>query len=93
MSKRGYIARYILLIKRLESRPFSSFEEIKSHLFRQMEQWYLQDDDLVMGFSKRTLQRDIREIRTLFGIHIVFDQREEAISYVIRFTRLRASSG
>ncbi len=73
MSKRGYISRYIMIIKRLKARPFSSFNEVEQYINRQLEHLHLQDDGLTMGSSKRTLQRDIREIRTLFGIDIIYD--------------------
>jgi len=39
-----------------------------------MEFLQMQDDRLNMGFSKRTLQRDIREIRNLFGIDIQYSK-------------------
>jgi hypothetical protein len=32
----------------------------------------MQDDTLTIGFSKRTLQRDLREIRNIFGIDIEY---------------------
>ena len=73
MSKRGYISRYMMLIKRLKGKPFSTFEDLELYVTRQLTNLHMQDDTLVMGFSKRTLQRDIREIRTLFGIDITYD--------------------
>lgn len=73
MSKRGYISRYMMLIKRLKGRPFSTFEDLELYVTRQLTNLHMQDDTLNLGFSKRTLQRDIREIRTLFGIDITYD--------------------
>jgi predicted DNA-binding transcriptional regulator YafY len=73
MSKRGYISRYMMLIKRLKGKPFSTFEDLELYVTRQLSNLHMQDDTLVMGFSKRTLQRDIKEIRTLFGIDITYD--------------------
>ena len=73
MSKRGYISRYMMLIKRLKGKPFSTFEELEKYVVMQLANLHMQDDTLVMGFSKRTLQRDIREIRTLFGIDITYN--------------------
>ena len=35
----------------------------------------MQDDTLSIGFSKRTLQRDIREIRNTFGIDIEYSKK------------------
>ena len=34
----------------------------------------MQDDTLTLGFSKRTLQRDIKEIKNLLGIDIEFSR-------------------
>lgn len=74
MSKRGYISRYIMIIKRLKAKPFSSFDSLEQYATQQLEHLHMQDDTLSMGFSKRTLQRDFREIRTLFGIDITYDR-------------------
>lgn len=49
----------------------------------------MQDDTLIMGFSKRTLQRDIREIRTLFGIDITYDTSRKG--YYINSTEYESS--
>jgi proteasome accessory factor B len=74
MSKRGYISRYMLIVKRLKGKPYSSYEELKSYIEHQVEYLQMQDDTLEIGFSKRTLQRDIREIRNNFGIDIDFSK-------------------
>ena len=37
----------------------------------------MQDDTLNIGFSKRTLQRDIREIRNTFGIDIEYSTKSK----------------
>lgn len=63
----------MMLIKRLKGKPFSTFEDLELYVTRQLSNLHMQDDTLVVGFSKRTLQRDIREIRTLFGIDITYD--------------------
>ena len=57
MSKHGTIRRYTLIIEKLRSNQYPSFEEIKRHLFS-------------IGFeiSDRTIQRDIEQIRYEFGI-------------------------
>lgn len=51
-----------------------SFEELQSYLDTRLEHMQLLDDTLFVGFSKRTLQRDIREIRNLFGIDIEYSR-------------------
>ncbi|MHB8209038.1 hypothetical protein [Mucilaginibacter sp.] len=70
MSKRGFISRYLLILKKLKAKPYSSYEEIQSYMESQIVYLQLRDDGLNVQFSLRTLQRDIREIRNLFGIDI-----------------------
>jgi predicted DNA-binding transcriptional regulator YafY len=74
MSKRGFISRYLLLIKKLKVKPYSSFEELEQYIIDQHDFLQLQDDDLIIGFSKRTLQRDLKEIRNLFGVDIEYSK-------------------
>lgn len=83
MSKRGYISRYFLIIKKLRITPYSSFKELQSYLDKQIEFLQMQDDTLNMGFSKRTLQRDIREIRNLFGVDIEYSTSSKGY-YIIQ---------
>jgi predicted DNA-binding transcriptional regulator YafY len=42
-----------------------------------MEYFKMQDETLNMGFSKRTLQRDIKEIRNFFGFNIEYSKTEK----------------
>ena len=74
MSKRAYISRYLLIIKKLKAKPYATLEEIQRYIDNQFE--YLQNDDdtLNMGFSKRTFQRDMKEIKNLFGIDIEYSR-------------------
>ena len=74
MSKRGYISRYLLIIKKLKAKPYSSYEDLKGYIENQVEYFQMQDDTLNIGFSKRTLQRDIREISNIFGIDIEYSK-------------------
>ena len=74
MSKRGYISRYLLILKKLKAKPYSTYEELQSYIENQFEFLQMQDDTLSIGSSKRTLQRDFREIRNIFGIDIVYSK-------------------
>lgn len=74
MSKRGYISRYLLLIKKLKMKPYSTYEDLLAYIENQMDYLQMQDDDLQIGFSKRTMQRDFREIRNIFGIDIEYSK-------------------
>lgn len=74
MSKRGYISRYFLILKKLKVKPYSTYEELQGYIENQFEYMQVQDDTLNIGFSKRTFQRDIREIRNLFGVDIEYSK-------------------
>lgn len=77
MSKRGYISRYLLILKKLKAKPFSSFEELQNYFDNQVDYLQMQDDTLNIGFSKRTFQRDIKEIRNIFGVDIEYSKSEK----------------
>lgn len=74
MSKRGYISRYMLLVKKLKAKPYTSYKEIKDYIENQLEFLHMQDDKLNVGSSLRTVQRDFREISNLFGIDIIYSR-------------------
>lgn len=77
MSKRGYISRYLLILKKLKVKPYSTYEELQSYIENQFDYLQMQDDSLQIGFSKRTLQRDINEIRNVFGIDIEYSKSQK----------------
>lgn len=77
MSKRGYFSRYLLIIKKLKNKPYSTYEEIQGYIDNQFDYLQMQDDTLNIGFSKRTFQRDIREIRNVFGIDIEYSKPQK----------------
>lgn len=74
MSKRGYISRYMLILKKLKVNPYATYEELQAYIENQFEYLQMQDTDLQIGFSKRTLQRDLKEIRNVFGIDIEYSK-------------------
>lgn len=67
MSKRESIARYNLIIKMLRKHP-ATFEEIIDYLSLESE---LQEYNYTI--SKRTFQRDLEDIRSLYNIYIQYD--------------------
>jgi predicted DNA-binding transcriptional regulator YafY len=67
MSKRESISRYNLIIKLLKKRS-CTFEEISTHLQQESE---IQSYNF--SISKRTFQRDLADIRTIYNIDIKFD--------------------
>jgi len=83
MSKRGYISRYLLILKRLKLKPYTSYQELQRYIDSQVDYLHMRDDTLVVGFSKRTLQRDIKEIRNVFGIDIEYSKQQKGY-YIIQ---------
>lgn len=77
MSKRGYISRYLLILKKLKVKPYLTYEELQTFIENQFDYLQMQDDNLQIGFSKRTLQRDIKEIRNVFGIDIEYSKSQK----------------
>ena len=74
MSKRGYISRYLLILKKLKVKPYATYEELQVYIDNQLGYMQMRDDELQIGFSKRTLQRDLKEIRNVFGIDIEYSK-------------------
>ncbi len=72
MSKVESITRWMVIIQKLRTKA-ASYDEIIDHLERESE---IQHYDLAV--SKRTLQRDIHDILTVFGIEIIYDPRMQA---------------
>jgi len=77
MSKRAYITRYQLILNKLKSKPYSTLDELQQFVTKQLEYRQEQDETLKIGFSTRTFQRDIREIRSNFGVDIEYSKKEK----------------
>ena len=77
MSKRGYISRYVLIIKKLKQKPYATLKELQSYLDNQSQYLQLQDESLNLGISERTLQRDFKEVRNLFGLDIEYSKKHK----------------
>ncbi len=74
MSKRGYIYRYQLILGKLRQKPYSTLEELQKHVERSLGLLGDKDETLQVGYAKRTLERDLKEIRNLFGIDIEYSK-------------------
>ena len=70
MAKREYIQRHLLIVRKLKTRP-SSYEEIKKQLLQEQE---ITGDNL--DISQRTFQRDLKEIKSIYGIEIKYNKKE-----------------
>ena len=75
MSKQTYFHRYQLIIKKLKLKPYSCFLEIDVFINKKFEPFQYENEKLFMGFSKRTFQRDIKEIKALFGFDIEYSKK------------------
>lgn len=71
MSKRESISRYNLIIKKLRKYP-ASFDEIADYLALESE---LQEYNF--NISKRTFQRDLNDIRSIYNIDILYDYADK----------------
>ena len=65
MKKDFYLTRYALIIKKLESAP-ANYKQLEEYLLNSFE---FQDAGIT-SYSIRTLQRDIKEISSLFSLSI-----------------------
>lgn len=75
MSKKEYINRFLLLIKRIERNDYPSYYKLVNYV--EDNAYLLGQDNLQTGFSKRTLNRDIIDIRTIFDIDILYSRKEK----------------
>lgn len=67
MSKRGYIQRYLFIIRRVKKGDFPSLQELIGHVTKE-----LAFHQIEIGVSTRTIQRDIEDIRGELGISIEY---------------------
>lgn len=77
MSKRGYITRYLLILKKLKAQRYCSLEDLQRYVEKHSEYLKERDETLNIGFSKRTFQRDINEINKDFGVDIEYSRKEK----------------
>lgn len=78
MSAQGTIKRYFLIIEKITSTKYPSFQVLKDHL-----------SDHGFEISERTLQRNIEQIRYEFGIEIKYGRaqngyytdKDESVNY------------
>ncbi|WP_395093192.1 helix-turn-helix transcriptional regulator [Vaginella massiliensis] len=83
MAKQDYIARYFNIITKLSRTPYCSYEELYKSLENEFEIYQLRDEKAIFNFSKRTFQRDIREIRNILGIDILYSRKHKGY-YIVQ---------
>ncbi len=61
----------------IRRKPFSTFEEIENYVNQKLEEQYFVDDKTKAGFTKRTFQRDLKDIAQIFGKEVKYDKKEK----------------
>lgn len=77
MSKKTFFQRNISIIKKLKTKPYSSYEDIFEFIDREQSYKSGFDSEEEWSYSKRTFQRDIKEIEEVWGITIEFDKKRK----------------
>lgn len=72
MSKIGYIQRYLLLIRRIRNHPYITLDELRQDVEREL----IARGEPIRSLSQRTVERDIRDIRSALGINIDYSRSE-----------------
>lgn len=86
MSKRAYISRYLLIIKKLKAKPYSTYKELQRYMENQFEFLQVKDETIELAFSKKTFERDKKEISNLFGVDIEYSKMHKG--YFINQTEM-----
>lgn len=73
MSRIHHLQRNLLIISKIRNTPYVSFSELTSYLERELMSRGIYDT----GLSRRTIQRDIQNIRTDFSIDIEYCRRNQ----------------
>jgi predicted DNA-binding transcriptional regulator YafY len=81
MSKRAFLSRYILIIKIIKAKPYITLKEIERQLENKLGVLIEKDETMNVGLSKRTIGRDIKDIRNLFDIDIEYVKKQKG--YII----------
>ncbi len=60
----------------VKQKPFATFSEIETYVNSKLEQQLFVDDKTKPSFSKRTFERDLKDIEQIYGAVILFDKKE-----------------
>ena len=75
MAKKDYLKRYFLIIKRVSQNNYPTYDDLVDFVNNYLD---LQSgENLKFGFSQRTLNRDLIEIRNIFGVDIIFSKKQK----------------
>lgn len=81
---KGYLSRYSIILRKLKTNAYCSFAELENYIEQEVDHLRMVDDRIEVGFCKRTLQRDIKDIRDNFGIDIEYSRAHKG--YFINHT-------
>ncbi|NDW08660.1 YafY family protein [Dysgonomonas sp. 520] len=84
MSRIHHLQRNLLIISKIRKCPYINFAELTSYLERELNFRGIYDT----GLSRRTIQRDIQNIRTEFGVDIEYCRRNQG--YYIEDNTIRS---
>jgi len=73
MSQIHHLQRNLLIISKIRNNPYVNFAELTSYLKKELSFRGIYDT----GLSRRTIQRDIQNIRTDFGIAVEYCRRNQ----------------
>lgn len=75
MAKKDYLHRYFLIIKKISQNNYPNYEDLVNYVTHNA---YLKEqENLQVKFSKRTLNRDLIEIRSIFSVDILYSKKEK----------------
>lgn len=74
MSKKIFFQRSKSILKKLSAQKYASFEVIETFIRYELEFMDMLEEDWT--YSKRTFQRDIQEIKEVWGIEILYHNKE-----------------
>jgi len=75
MAKIGHLIRYSAIIEKIRRNKFITMKELQKFVEEELESNKIIDNKIAPGDSKRTLERDIKEIRNIIGIEITYSKK------------------
>ncbi|MEA4937379.1 hypothetical protein SDC9_128486 [bioreactor metagenome] len=71
MAKVGYFQRYLLIIRKIKNNRYIPLTDLICEVEREIA---IYEGTVTIGLSKRTIQRDFEDIRSIFKIDIVYSK-------------------
>ena len=77
MAKGAYLHRYLLIMNFLSKKNYTTMEEILDLVKNNFDYLKEVNELLKMGISKRTIERDFKEIRSLYEVNIEYCRKNK----------------